>query len=492
MNRIAIRLLAGAAFAGLLVPAFGQGPTVSGDTYLQSGTNAAQNFGALANMLVGPGGAAPTQNKSLVQFDLSGFSGVQSSDVRKAVLWVYVNRVTTAGSIDVYDVTTAWAENTVTWNAAPVPGAILGTIPVSSASQWVGLDITPEVQAWLATPSQNHGVQLAAFTAANTAVQLDTKESTTTSHPAQLEIVLNGPAGATGPAGAAGPTGATGVAGPAGTTGPAGSTGPAGAAGATGATGVAGPAGTTGPAGSTGPAGAAGATGATGVAGPAGTTGPAGSTGPAGAAGATGATGVAGPAGATGPAGSTGPAGAAGATGATGVAGPAGATGATGAAGSTGPMGLTGSTGAAGPTGATGATGPAGSFGSGASATGIPLSISGHNGASAWFNPSNSNSLTAANGVQATTAVMAPAACKPSMTIFSYLRGSDDLDDIQCDAGNHQSVDRSLFDHQLRDDGYEWLELYRNRGKQRSGGNNHDADVRLVGHRSLARQAPAP
>ena len=161
---------------------------------------------------------------------------MQSSDVRKAVLWVYVNRVTTAGSIDVYDVTTAWAENTVTWNAAPVPGAILGSIPVSSASQWVGVDITPEVQAWLATPSQNHGVQLAAFTAANTAVQLDTKESTTTSHPAQLEIVLNGPAGATGPAGAAGPTGATGVAGPAG------STGPAGAAGATGATGVAGPA----------------------------------------------------------------------------------------------------------------------------------------------------------------------------------------------------------------------------------------------------------
>jgi hypothetical protein len=330
MNGIAIGVLAGVAFTGLLVPAFGQGPTVSGDTYLQSGTNSAQSFGALANVLVGPGGAAPTQNKGLVQFDLSGFSGVQASDLRKAVIWVYVNRVTTAGSIDVYDVTTAWTESTATWNAPPVPGAILGTVPVSSASQWVGVDITTEVQTWLATPGLNHGVQLAAFTAPNTAVQLDSKESTTTSHPAQLEIVLNGPAGAPGPAGVAGPTGATGVAGPAGTTGPAGSTGPAGAAGATGATGVAGPAGVTGPAGSTGPAGVAGPVGATGVAGPAGVTGPAGSTGPAG---------VAGPAGATG------------------VAGPAGSTGATGA---TGPMGLTGSTGAAGATGATGAAGAAG------------------------------------------------------------------------------------------------------------------------------------
>ena len=170
MKRSRISFLAGSAIVSLLLaPAFGQGPTVTGDTYLQSGTNASQNFGALANILVGPGTGA-TQNRGLVRFDLSGLSGVASGDVQKGVLWLYVNRVTTAGSIDVYDVTSAWSENTATWNSPPTVGAIQGTIPVSVAGQWVGLDITAELKTWLATPSLNQGLSLQAFTAPTTAV----------------------------------------------------------------------------------------------------------------------------------------------------------------------------------------------------------------------------------------------------------------------------------------------------------------------------------
>src|SRR5262245_12808319 len=150
MNRIPRRFLGGAALVLLLsIPAFAQGPLLNGDTYLQGGANSAVNFGALANVLVGPGGAAATPNKGLIRFDLSGMTGVGASDVQKAVVWVYVNRVTTAGVIDVQDVTTTWVEGTVTWNAAPVAGATLGTIAVTGANQWVGLDITPEVQGWL-------------------------------------------------------------------------------------------------------------------------------------------------------------------------------------------------------------------------------------------------------------------------------------------------------------------------------------------------------
>lgn len=276
MNRLSLgALLTGAVLMFSLVPAAAQGPTVSADTYLQGGSNSAQNFGALANILVGPGGAAATPNRGLIQFDLSGFSGVQSSNVQKAVLWLYVNRVAAGGAIDVYDVTTSWVENTVTSNAAPVEGAIQGTIPVSTANQWVGLDLTNEVKTWIATPSLNHGVELVAFTQPNTAVSVDAKENVTTSHAALLQVVLNGPAGAAGPAGTAGPTGATGSAGPAGATGSAGSTGPAGA---TGATGPGGPAGAQGPAGATG---TAGLTGLTGSQGPAGATGATGAAGPA-------------------------------------------------------------------------------------------------------------------------------------------------------------------------------------------------------------------
>lgn len=423
MKRLRLSRLTGAAtvFSVLAATALAQGPTVTGDTYIQSGANAGQNFGALANVLVGPGTGA-TQNQGLIRFDLSGLTGVTPADVQKAVVWVYVNRVTTAGSIDVYDVTSSWSEGAVTWNTVPTTGSNQGTIAVPSAGQWVGLDITSLVQYWIQNPSLNYGVALRASTAPNTAVTLDAKESTATSHPAQLQIVLSGPAGATGPAGAAGPTGATGAAGAAGATGPAGDTGPAGA---------------TGPAGPTGTAGAAGATGAAGAPGAAGATGPAGAAGPTGATGVqglTGAAGATGPAGATGANGSTvlngagapssgsgvdgdfylrtdttclygpkasgvwpgscttliGPAGATGATGSAGAAGATGATGVAGAAGATGPAGATGTAGAA---GATGATGPQGLTGA-AGATG-PSGPSGAAGAGMWLmtgiTPGNTN-----------------------------------------------------------------------------------------------------
>jgi len=148
---------------------------------------------------------------------------------------------------------------------------VLFRSPVSTANQWVGVDITTEMQTWLATPSLNHGVALQAFTAPTTAVQFDAKENSSTSHPAQLQIVLNGPAGPTGPAGATGPAGPTGATGPAGATGATGATGPAGPTGATGTPGPMGPPGTigaNGANGAAGPAGPTGATGATGAAGP--------------------------------------------------------------------------------------------------------------------------------------------------------------------------------------------------------------------------------
>jgi len=385
--------------------AHAQGPVVSGDTYIQSGSNASTNFGALASVLVGPG-AGTTQNQGLIRFDLSALNGVQASDVQKAVIWVYVNRVTTAGAIDVYDVTSSWAEGGATWNTAPAQGANQGTIPVTAASQWVGLDITTEVKNWVANPGMNNGVELVAFTSPSTAVSLDAKESTGTSHPAQLQIVLNGPAGPAGATGPAGPTGATGVIGPTGATGPAGATG-AGPTGPTGPSGLAGPAGATGATGATGSAGAAGPTGATGSAGPTGPTG-VGASGPTGPAGPTGSTGVAGP---------TGPTGA----GATGPTGPQGATGPAGATGATGNQGNTGAAGASGPTGPTGATGPAGSDGTGASPLGIPLGIAGHTGLAAWNSPTTGSQQTSLN---ADASVVAPAACKPSMTIYSYVGAS--------------------------------------------------------------------
>jgi hypothetical protein len=227
-------------------------------------------------------------------------------------------------------------------------------------------------------------------------VAFDSKESTSTSHPATLSILLSS-SGPAGPTGATGATGATGV----------GVAGPTGATGATGV-GVAGPTGATGAtgAGVPGPTGAVGATGATGV----------GVAGPTGAVGATGATGV----------GVAGPTGAVGATGAAGVgvAGPTGATGVLGARGATGPTGPTGPTGAnstvagpAGPTGPSGPTGPAASAGTGSSPLGIPYRVGGNSGTAIWNTPGGNEQQATLNALPAT---IAPTACKPSMTIWSY------------------------------------------------------------------------
>jgi hypothetical protein len=307
LTRLGVLLAAGSLFLPALWAV--DAPLV-GDTYVSSATPAA-NYGTLANIVIAPG------NAGLVQFDLSAIP--ISSTIAKAYLRVYANQVTTGGTLDFALATSSWTETTVTSANQPTVGSVFATAPVSVAKTFVLVDVTAEAQTWLAVPASNLGIEITG--AGSTSVQLDSKESLATSHPAELELSITGPPGATGATGPLGPTGSAGATGAAGTTGPVGPTG---------ATGPLGPLGAAGP---TGIAGAAGATGAAGLAGAQGPTGPAG---PTGAAGAAGATGAAGSAGARGPSGPAGPTGAGGATGALGLTGPVGPTGATGVNGPSG------------------------------------------------------------------------------------------------------------------------------------------------------------
>jgi hypothetical protein len=325
---------------------------------------ASNNFGSLITVDVG--GASAYQG--LLQFDLSLLpSATPASAVSSASLRLFVTRVGTAGSVDVYAASSTWQESTVNGLNNPSPGALIaGAVPVNVGNAYLSIPVTSQVQAWI-SGAANNGFLIVAHDSA-TSVFFDSKESATTSHPAVLEVDLLGTAGAVG---AAGVPGITGVTGPTGATG---ATGAAGAQGATGAQGAAGAGGTTGPTGATGAQGANGANGATGPAGATGSQGTTGPTGPTGSQGAAGAQGPTGPAGATGVVGvtgATGPQGAAGAQGAIGATGAAGAAGATGTAGAQGPagaagtagaQGLQGPPGAAGTAGATGPTGPAGAL----------------------------------------------------------------------------------------------------------------------------------
>ncbi len=308
------------------------------------------NYGSLSNLYVGNGSTA------LIQFDLSSLpNGTTASQISKATLVIFVNRINTPGLLTVQPVTSAWTESSVTFATIPTLGTSTSSFTPAVADQFITVDVTSLVQGWLTTPASNYGIALSA-TSAN--VVLDSKESDETSHAAHLDItvVSQGPVGPQGPQGV---QGAQGPIGPVGPQGPQGIQGPTGATGATGSftsvasyssataytqgavvscvttcatngstyyatTAVQGSdpsthngttgqpwiqiaaAGAMGSTGATGPQGTQGIQGAQGPIGPAGPIGPQGIQGPTGSTGATGATGATGPQGPQGPTGATG------------------------------------------------------------------------------------------------------------------------------------------------------------------------------------------
>ena len=240
------------------------------------------NFGSLANLYVGGGNAA------LLQFDLTGLpSGTTSAEIAPATLTVFVNRVNASGAVSVAPATSAGTEGGVTYATQPSAGAVFASFTPLQAGQYMTLDVTPLVQAWLANPASNDGLVLNSSTAD---VLLDSKENDQTGHPAHLDITVTS-------TGLTGATGATGAAGLPGTQGVQGLPGVASLPGATGAQGLQGLQGVQGTTGAQGVVGATGvqeiaeANGVTGCHGHAGTQGATGMQGTIGTQGATGASG---------------------------------------------------------------------------------------------------------------------------------------------------------------------------------------------------------
>ena len=353
-------VLAVCLFALLEAGAYAQTAPLTGDTQIAPGS--AQNYGAAPLVSVG----GPSGFEGLFQFDLADLPpGTAPGTIANATLQLFVSSVGTAGGINVYAANAEWSEDKVNGLNGPGLGPeVAFNVPVAQSGSWISIPVTAQVRSWLGG-APNYGFIVTASPAA-TFVSFDSKENTTTHHPAVLEIDLLGSPGSPGVTGAPGPTGPTGPQGPAGSAGPSGAPGASGVTGPAGPTGIAGPTGNaggagalgaTGPTGPTGPPGANGSAGPSGIAGPGGPTGLTGNQGPSGPSGMQGAPGVAGVSGATGPTGSEGATGATGHAGASGIQGPPGPEGPTGNTGSTGPPGLTGPTGAVGPDGVTGSTG---------------------------------------------------------------------------------------------------------------------------------------
>jgi hypothetical protein len=162
--------------------------TPLGDAYT-NGADPTTNYGAAT--LLDVDGATEI---AYIRFPLSSIPS--GATVSSATLKLYVNSVTTAGSFNVDYVSGSWTESKITYDVAPALGnAIVSSVPLTTASknQYILIDVTSAVQAWLSGSETNDGIALVANGTFN--ASFDSKENTGTSHPAELDIAYAGLAG---------------------------------------------------------------------------------------------------------------------------------------------------------------------------------------------------------------------------------------------------------------------------------------------------------
>jgi len=162
--------------------------TPSADAYTNTAA-ASTNYGA--NVLLYVDGATET---TYIQFNLASIPA--SASVSEATLKLYVNGVTTAGTFNVDYITGTWVEKTITANLHPALGAAIttsGTLTTASKNQYILINVTSAVQAWLNGSQANDGLALVANSTFN--ASFDSKENATTSHPPELDIVFAGGGG---------------------------------------------------------------------------------------------------------------------------------------------------------------------------------------------------------------------------------------------------------------------------------------------------------
>jgi hypothetical protein len=159
--------------------------TPLGDAYTNT-ADPTTNYGA--KTLLDVDGATQI---TYIQFNLASIPTTAS--ISQATLKLYVNAVTTAGSINVDYVNGAWTESTIDASNAPALGTTIASdvaITTADKNQYILINVTSAVQAWLNGSETNSGIALVANGAFN--ATFDSKENTATSHPAELDIAFAG------------------------------------------------------------------------------------------------------------------------------------------------------------------------------------------------------------------------------------------------------------------------------------------------------------
>jgi len=165
--------------------------TPAGDSYTNS-SNPTTNFGA-KNLL----NVQSASQTTYIQFDLSSIpAGYTGSNIAKATLKLYVNTVPTAGSFNVDFVNGSWSEKTITSNMAPALGTTIApsvALSNTNVKDYILVDVTAALQAWLNGTQPNDGIALVANSPLS--ATFDSKETTTQSHPPEIDVVFTSSSG---------------------------------------------------------------------------------------------------------------------------------------------------------------------------------------------------------------------------------------------------------------------------------------------------------
>lgn len=159
----------------------------SADTFVSSATPKV-NYGPSIILVVQQGAT------SYLQFNLSAIPA--GAQVSKATLRLYVDGVLKPGSFDVYQLNAPWSENSLTYNTPPpaLGNSATGGNPVSvtaaSLNQFLMIDITPTVQAWVNGTLTNNGVALAVAGTGSGVFSFDSKESILTGNGPNSKLSL--------------------------------------------------------------------------------------------------------------------------------------------------------------------------------------------------------------------------------------------------------------------------------------------------------------
>ena len=131
-----------------------------------------------------------SKHNALLKFDLSTIPpGKTASNVANATLTVFVNRVTTAGSVSLARVMGDWDEGSIPAVSFTNLGGQVAVIFGTAKGNFVRFDVTDLVKGWLSGTINNDGIAVKADTSGNgVMIALDSKENTATGHSAQLQI----------------------------------------------------------------------------------------------------------------------------------------------------------------------------------------------------------------------------------------------------------------------------------------------------------------